>query len=217
AYTLDAGDGGWFAVSARVLPSTGGRLDIGRKPFKPLTSIDIPAPGPNGPIWISVPGKSLFHLPPGEFILTARITKPGFQLGNFNFKKVSDAVVTVEAETGTITGAGVNNDHYGYKGAGFVAGIGTKSSSVTIPVNVPADGKYLLALRYANGNGDATVTVTLPGGRSVTVPLPSTDAWDNYSEVGTIVELKAGKSEILVSVTGVGVVNVDQVKLIPLP
>jgi hypothetical protein len=214
AYTLDAGDGGWFSVSARVLPATDGELVFLRERVKTLASVDIPAPGADGAKWISVPGRSLFYLPPGEFILTARVAKPGFQLGNFTFTKARNAVVIVEAETGTTVGAGVNNDHFGYKGDGFVAGIGSKSSSVKIPVNVPADGKYLLALRYANGNGDAEVALTLPGNQHVTVPLPSTDAWDNYSEAGALVELRAGLNEIQVSGTDNGIVNVDQLKLI---
>ena len=214
AYTLDANEGGWFAVSARVLPATDGALVLSRERVKPLTSVNIQALESNASKWVSVPGQSLFYIPPGEFILTARVTKPGFQLGNYTFTKASEAVVTVEAEAGTIVGAGVNNDHEGYKGTGFVAGIGGKASSVKIPFNVPADGKYLLALRYANGNGDAVVAVTLPSGQSITVLLPSTDTWDNYSEAGAMVELKAGQNEIQVSGTDHGVVNVDQLKLI---
>jgi hypothetical protein len=113
-----------------------------------------------------------------------------------------------------MTGAGFNNDHEGYKGEGFVAGIGSKASSVKIPVNVPADGKYLVALRYANGNGDAQVALTLPGGQSIIVSLPSTEAWDNYAEAGAIVELKAGQNGILISGTDAGIVNLDQLKLL---
>jgi alpha-glucosidase len=89
AYTVDAGDGGWFTVSARVRPTTGGEITLLRERVKTLTSVKIPAPGADGAKWISAPGRSSFYLPPGEFILTVRITKPGFQLGNFNFKKVS--------------------------------------------------------------------------------------------------------------------------------
>jgi alpha-glucosidase (family GH31 glycosyl hydrolase) len=214
AYTLDANDGGWFAISARVLPANDGTLVFLRDRVKTLTTVDIPAPGQSGPKWISVPGQSLFYLPLGEQILTARVAKPGFQLGNFTFTKARDASVTVEAETGAMTGAGFNNDHEGYKGEGFVAGIGSKASSVKIPVNVPADGKYLVALRYANGNGDAQVALTLPGGQSIIVSLPSTEAWDNYAEAGAIVELKAGQNGILISGTDAGIVNLDQLKLL---
>jgi hypothetical protein len=214
AYTLDAGDGGWFSVSTRVLPVTDGTLEFFREHLKTLASANIPAAGPGVSKWINVPGQSFFYLPPGEFILTAHVLKSGFQLGNFTFTKAGDAVVTVEAETGTIIGAGFNNDHEGYKGTGFVAGIGSKASSVRIPVTVPADGKYLLALRYANGNRDAQIALSLPSGQSVAVSLPSTDAWDNYAEAGVMAELKAGQNEIQVSGTDDGVVNVDQLKLI---
>jgi hypothetical protein len=49
------------------------------------------------------------------------------------------------------------------------------------------------------------------------VSLPSTDAWDNYAEAGAIVELKAGHNDIQVSGTDVGIVNLDQLKLITHP
>jgi hypothetical protein len=201
AYSLDANAGGWFAVSARLWTVGGGKLNLVRKPFNTLTSIDVPASGTGGPVWTSVPGQSLLYLPPGEFILTASVAKAGFQLGNFTFSETKDPVTTVEVETGAITGAAVNNDHPGYMGTGFVAGIGSKTSSVVIPVNVPADGNYLVVLRYANGNGGAEVALNLPGGQNVTIPLPSTDAWDNYSEAGVYAGLKAGQNEIRVSGT----------------
>lgn len=217
AYTLDAGEGGWFSVSARVLPATDGALVLLRERGNVLTTIAIPAPGQNGPSWTSVQGQSWFYLPPGERILTVRVAKPKFQLGNFTFAKANPAEVTVEAETGTIAGAAVNNDHEGYKGTGFVAGISSKASSVKIPVTVPADGRYLVAVRYANGSDDAQVSFTPPGGPSVIVPLPSTYEWDQYEEAGTILELKAGHNEILIEGTGTGIVNIDQLKLITPP
>jgi len=209
AYTLDATDGGWYSVSARVLPSSDGTLAFLRNRDIPLTTVNVPASEPK---WNTVPGQSLFYLPPGEQIITARVTKPKFQLGNFTIAKTRDPVVTVEAETGTITGAGVNTDHPGYKGAAFVAGIGSKSSSVKIPVTVPADGKYLVALRYANGGNIAEVALTVPGGQPITISMPP-GAWDEYAEAGAVVELKAGKNEIVVRGTDVGIVNIDQLKL----
>jgi len=127
-------------------------------------------------------------------------------------KQAGNTGVTAEAETGTLVGAGVNYDHFSYKGDGLVVGIGSKSSSVTISVNVPVAGKYVLALRYANGNSDAEVALTLPGHQPVTVPLPSTNVWDNYSEAGALVEFRAGPNEIQVSGNDNGIVNVDGLK-----
>ena len=217
AYTLDAYDGGWFAISARALPSSDGTLLFLRDRNKLLTSVVIPAPGPSAPTWTSVPGQSLFYLPPGEQILTARVAKPGFQFGNFTFTKAGDAVVTVEAESGTMKGVGVKHDHPGYMGSGFVAGIGSKATSVTMRVTVPSDGKYLVALRYANGADDAQVALTPSGSASISVSLPATDAWDHYAEAGAIVVLQAGPNDIQVTGADVGVVNIDQLKLITPP
>jgi alpha-glucosidase (family GH31 glycosyl hydrolase) len=217
AYTLDANDGGWFTVSVRVLPTTDAAFVLLREHGKVLTTVAIRAPGQNGTEWTSVPGQSPFYLPPGEQILIARVARPEFQLGNFTFTKLKGATVTVEAEAGTTTVAAVNNDHEGYKGEGFVAGIGSRTSSVKIPVEVPADGRYLVTVRYSNGSDDAKVSFTPIGSQAVAVWLPSTEDWDQWAEAGTIVELKAGHTEIQVSGTGVGTVNIDQLKLITPP
>jgi hypothetical protein len=58
--------------------------------------------------------------------------------------------------------------------------------------------------------------ITSSGRQSITVPLPSTDASDNYAEAGAPVELKAGHIDVQVSGTDVGIVNIDQLKLISL-
>lgn len=214
SYTVDANEGGWFSVSARVLPAAGGTLRLLRNRRQALTTVEISAPGPGGPAWTSAPGQSLFYLLPGEQILTVQIDKPGFQLGNFTFTRVKGASLTVEAETGRIQKASVNNDQDGYKGDGFVAGIGKRNSSVTVTVNVPAAGKYLVAVRYANGGDDADVVLTASGGPGVTMPLAAMDTWAQYAEAGAIMELKAGPNEIQLSGTGEGTVNIDQFKLI---
>jgi hypothetical protein len=220
AYTLDAGDGGWFAISARVLPATDGTLVFLRDRVKVLTTVDIPAPGQSGPAWISAPGQSPFYLPPGEqIIVTVRVEKPGFQLGNFTFTKAQGRQRDGGSRDGRHDrGAGFNNDHEGYKGEGFVAGDRQQTSSVKIPVNVPADGKYLVALRYANGSGDAAVSHShfrrpehhlchCPPLRSLGAITPKPARLSNS---------RPGKMEILISGTDAGIVNLDQLKLIPM-
>lgn len=217
AYTLDAGEGGWFSISSRVLPASAGTLVLLRDRVKVLTAIAIPAPEKNGPAWTSAPGRAPFYLPPGEQIIVVRVEKPGFQLGNFTFGKVKEAAITVEAETGTVTEASVSKSHEGCQGEGFVAAIGKTTSSVTIPVTVPVDGRYLVAVRYANGADDAEVAITVSGSQSITLPLPATANWEQWTEAGTMRELKAGQTGIQISGTGVGSVNIDQLKLIPMP
>lgn len=216
AYTVNAKDGGWFALSTRVLPSSNGTLSLLRDRFKPLTTVDITGPeAANGPQWTSVSGRSLFYLPPGEQILTVRVVKPQFALGNFTFTSAGDAVVKVEAETGAMINAGTNTDHPGYEGTGFVAGIGSKSSSLNIGVDVPKDGKYLVALRYANGAAPAELSLKPSGDQSVTVSFPPLNDWNVYEEAGVPLDLKAGHTDILITGADVGVVNIDQLKLIP--
>ena len=209
AYTIDAGDGGWFNLSARVRSATGGQLSVVRSRVLPLTTVAVAASSP----WTSVAGQSAFYLPPGLQIVTVRAETPGIDLGNFTFAKRPEAVVTVEAETGVMTGVGLATDHPGLGGAGFVAGIGGKQTSVAIPLTVPADGRYLVVLRYANGQGDARAMVTPLGAVGVPLALPPTGAWDDYGETGVVLDLKAGARTITIAGTDVGVVNIDQLKL----
>lgn len=98
AYTLDAGEGGWFTVSARVLPATDGALVFLRDRVTVLTTVAVPAPGQSGPAWVSAAGQTPFYLPPGERIIVMRVEKPGFALGNFTFTKVQGTVERAPAE-----------------------------------------------------------------------------------------------------------------------
>ncbi len=48
-------------------------------------------------------------------------------------------------------GAGVNSDHTGYTGTGFVDSYYNVGAQTSFTVNVPKAGQYLLTLRYSNG------------------------------------------------------------------
>jgi alpha-glucosidase len=86
AYTVDAGPGGRFTVSARVLPGTSeGTLSLLSGRTRVLTTMDIPASPAASPAWIDAAGASAFTLPPGEQILTFRVENGAFQLGHFTF------------------------------------------------------------------------------------------------------------------------------------
>ncbi len=107
-----------------------------------------------------------------------------------------------EAEGGTLTGGARSmNDHNGYAGSGFVAGLEQAGATDTIPVTgVPADGRYALQLRYANANPTPTRTasVSANGGAPATVTLPPTTDWDTWSTVTVPVTLAKGDNTVAV-------------------
>ena len=86
AYTIDAGKGGWFAITTRVLPGSGeSLLSLLQNRRRVLTSVELPGQSANQPAWTNVQGKSTFYLPPGEQIVTVRLERGQFQLANFTF------------------------------------------------------------------------------------------------------------------------------------
>ena len=57
-----------------------------------------------------------------------------------------------ELEDGELSGtAGIDTEHAGYTGSGFVDGIQTVGSGTTVEVVAPKAGTYDLQIRYANG------------------------------------------------------------------
>ena len=215
AYTIDSVDGGWFSVDARVRSGSGGSLSLLRNRTIPLTTIDVPA-SPNGqPMWKTAICQKPFYLPPGEQILTVKISQPGVDLGNFTFTKVPELGVAAEAENGVLTNVdGVKTDHPGYTGSGFVAGLSNKGSSVEMHLKAPTAGPFLVAFRYANGAEDATFELTVNGGSAKRVVMPSLENWSDYGEVAIPLTLTAGDNAIRISGTGEGAVNLDQIRLL---
>src|SRR5690554_310027 len=87
------------------------------------------------------------------------------------------AALEYEAEDASLFGgAGVNTDHLGYSGTGFVDGFvidhqGT--AGVTFTVEVPEAGEYGLNLRYANGLGSDMTLSLVSGDEDRQIVLPS--------------------------------------------
>jgi hypothetical protein len=91
-----------------------------------------------------------------------------------------------EAENATLSGgAGINTNHLGYSGTGFVDGFyNSSTATVTFTITVAAAGVYALTLRYATGGGTSTntnlVVNTINLGAITCYAQSSWDIWDNY-------------------------------------
>jgi glycosyl hydrolase family 31/carbohydrate binding protein with CBM6 domain len=112
--------------------------------------------------------------------------------------------VVCEADQGTATGGGrLADDHNGYSGDGFLAGLEHAGSGLAITVTgVPKAGDYQVQLRYANGPAGAqpvrtrTATVTAGDGAPVTATLPPTSGWDYWQTRSVVVPLAAGTNTL---------------------
>ena len=124
-----------------------------------------------------------------------------------------------EAEALELTGRmHLATDHRDYTGKGFAAGFEGVGDSIGFDINAPAAGDYELTVRYANGfTSQAGVTLTVEGGSSTPVPLPSTGNWDTWKPTTVPVHLAAGINHVTLvrQSTDAGNVNVDSLAIGP--
>ncbi|MEV8508365.1 family 16 glycoside hydrolase [Actinoplanes sp. NPDC051475] len=124
--------------------------------------------------------------------------------------------VFYEAEEGRRQGgAGLNTDHRGYSGIGFVDKFGTLNASTTLHADVSRAGEYEVGLRYSNGpdpfQGDKTISVYVNGRKIRQTVLPTTVTWDDWATKTERVTLRRGDNtiEYRVDVADTGNVNLD--------
>ncbi|MEV4641343.1 TIM-barrel domain-containing protein [Actinoplanes sp. NPDC049548] len=109
-----------------------------------------------------------------------------------------------EADTGAPAGgARLADDHNGYSGEGFLAGLERTGAGVALTVTgVPAAGDYQVQLRYANGQAGSqpvqtrTMSVTANDAAPVTATLPPTSGWDYWRTASVVVPLRSGTNTV---------------------
>ncbi|WP_432119802.1 family 16 glycoside hydrolase [Streptomyces sp. bgisy032] len=116
--------------------------------------------------------------------------------------KQPPAATLYEAEEARLTGtAGINRDHSGYSGSGFVDRYATEGkATTTFDVTVPASGTYDVNLRYSNGPnpfaGTKSLSLYANGKKVRQTWLPSTGDWDSWSTRTEPVTLRAGRNSL---------------------
>jgi hypothetical protein len=126
--------------------------------------------------------------------------------------------VLYEAEEATISGgAGVNTDHAGYSGFGFVDGYESVGAAATFTVNVDTGGRHDVDLRYSNGPnpfvGTKTVSLYVNGEKIKQTSLAATGDWESWATQTESLKLHAGTNTITYKHdTGdTGHVNLDRI------
>ncbi len=125
-----------------------------------------------------------------------------------------------ELEDGELSGtAGIDTEHAGYSGSGFVDGLGENNSGSTVEVVVEEAGSYDLKIGYANGPnpfaGPKTMSLYL-GGERQEVTFPSTADWKTWGSMTTRVDLPAGATslQLVKEPDDDGHVNLDYVQVL---
>ncbi|MFE0450342.1 family 16 glycoside hydrolase [Streptomyces sp. NPDC058914] len=110
-------------------------------------------------------------------------------------------VTTYEAEEAKLTGgAGINKDHRGYSGGGFVDRYGTLGATTTFRVDIAKKGTYDVGLRYANGphpfHGNKKISLYVNGDKVRQTVLPPTADWDTWATQSERLTLRKGVNTI---------------------
>ncbi|MGN4163357.1 family 16 glycoside hydrolase [Streptomyces sp. NEAU-PBA10] len=127
-----------------------------------------------------------------------------------------------EAEEATLTGgAGVDTEHAGYSGGGFVDNFGEQGAAVAFDVTAPKEGTYDMGLRYSNGPdpapGTKTVSLHVNGEKVRQAELASTTDWKTWRTATEKVELREGRNTVTYSYDDgdSGHVNLDMITVHP--
>ena len=107
-----------------------------------------------------------------------------------------------EAEEARLTGtAGINTDHAGHSGSGFVDRYATEGKvATTFDVTVPKTGAYDVGLRYSNGpnpfRGTKALSLYANGKKVRQTELAPTGDWDSWSTRTEKLTLRAGHNTL---------------------
>ncbi|AUG81786.1 Ricin-type beta-trefoil lectin domain protein [Kitasatospora sp. MMS16-BH015] len=117
-------------------------------------------------------------------------------------------VVTYQAENGTLTGTAAVDTTYTQAHGGVVTGIGNgTANSLTLDVNAPAAGTYVMTMRYANAeelpsnhyNPDLYAEhadVSVNGGAATRVNFAGTLHWNQFEDYAVPVTLTKGANTV---------------------
>lgn len=92
-------------------------------------------------------------------------------------------------------------------------------SSITFSVNVPADGRYMTHIRFANASDNDRKMKIFVNNNMDTCwmqSFPGTGGWTDWNEIGIVLPLNAGSNTILMeSAMAEGGPNLDYIELLP--
>lgn len=124
-----------------------------------------------------------------------------------------------EAEDAVLSGAEVDNKHVGFTGTGFVDyKPNAPGGYIEWTVEVPADGEYILEIRYSNGSSANRPAEIQVNGEVVEANLAYLPTGDHaqYMTTETKAVLHAGKNTVRATATGPeGGANTDHLKVYP--
>lgn len=186
-------NGSYFTGYA-VATSVGGPYTKAYRPLMTNGSLDGAVDGPGGADIVRGDTDHIVfhgHLPSGgRGVYVA-------DLGWANdYPVVRGSRVRYEAESGDLNECRVRTDARGASQGAVAAYIDHSNSYVDLSVFTPSAGRHQVVIGFANGSVDgARHTLTVNGEQPTVVSYPFT-GWDNWTELGVVVDLATGWNTI---------------------
>lgn len=145
----------------------------------------------------------MIPLQAGRNIITYKYDGEAGDTGNVNLDYVTvpfePQFSKYEAENQRLSGgAKATQDHWFYSGSAFVDGFTSVGAQTEFTIQVPEDGSYRLALRYANGTGSEQTISTFVNGTKLTqnsLPSPGMN-WNQWQDYVQTVSLQKGLNTV---------------------
>ncbi|MBN1766316.1 MAG: carbohydrate-binding protein [Sedimentisphaerales bacterium] len=120
-----------------------------------------------------------------------------------------------EAEDANKWYVGVNTDHGGYSGTGFVDQYAEVNDSVNFYVVIPQAGDYTFTFRYANGDSNGDRSLIVNGDIQGDINFNTTGNWDTWSTGTREVSLEPGVHQVTLyyGSWNSGAINLDYLEI----
>jgi alpha-glucosidase len=192
-YTVDAGNGGYFDLTARI--SGGGRFRL-VVDGQTIANFNAAA-GPAGWHDVKVPN---VYLNPGESGLVLYVEHTGFALNYLDFQPAAIAPRAYDAALARHTGtAELRHLGGGFGGHGTLISLGRTGSSATFGLLGPAGGPTTVRIYYRNGQGKpVALSWALDAAPAQDIRLPATNG-DGWQAFDLPVALPSGAHRLVLS------------------
>ncbi|MFI6175552.1 glycosyl hydrolase family 28 protein [Nonomuraea sp. NPDC051191] len=213
---FDVPDAGTFGVWARVIAATTSDDSFWvRSGTGAWTSWNNIPPG-TAWHWVRLP--VTYDLAPGRQSITFAYREDGARLDRVvlssdpAFEPADGPPPTrYEAEDATVSQGGVESNHPGFTGTGFVNYDNLTGSFVEFTVTSATAGQATLTLRHANGTTlDRPMAIVVNGTVAAVLGFPGTGSWDAWATASISVPLVAGANTVrATATTATGGPNLD--------
>lgn len=109
----------------------------------------------------------------------------------------------------------IDNNHSGFRGAGFANAENADGSGIDYAINVPASGSYEVRFRYANGSTARSASLLVNGNSAANLAFAGTGAWTTWADTSVVtVSLQQGNNLLRLQATNSsGLANIDSLQI----